>query len=233
VRAARGLPPLGDLRRVLTDGSWVLHPDVPELVPTGGLPPEHLFLGPVLWQPHVPLPPGWPAHEGSAVVYLTLGSSGPSHLLSQMVSELARLPIRLLVATAGRTRVGPVPANVLVADYLPGDAAVELASVVVTNGGSSSGYQALVGGRPVVGVPWNLDQLLATQAIESVGAGSSVRASRSGVRQLASRVEAALGGAHASGVRRAQTALARLDAPSRFREWIHHAFAPPRPVTRS
>ena len=232
VRAARGLPPLGDLLRLLTDGTWVLHPDAPELVPTTGLPPHHLFLGPVLWQPDVPLPPGWPAPGGPPVVYVTLGSSGPSHLLSSIIAELARLPIRLLVATAGRARIGPVPANVLVADYLPGNAAVERASVVVTNGGSSTGYQALACGRPVVGVPWNLDQLLASQAVESAGAGSSVRASRPGIRQLASRVEAALEGAHSSGASRVREALGRLDARSRFREWIRHALAP-RPATRS
>ena len=226
VRAARALPPLGDLLQVLTDGTWVLHPDAPELVPTAGLPPHHRFLGPVLWQPDVPLPQGWPAPDGTPVVYLTLGSSGPSHFLAPIIDELARLPIRLLVATAGRARLDSVPRNVLVCRYLPGDAAVERASVVVTNGGSSSGYQALARGRPVVGVPWNLDQLLASQAIDSTGAGSSVRASRRGVRQLAGRVEAALAGVHASGARRMQEALGRLDARARFRELVHQALAP-------
>jgi len=225
-RSGRGLPALGDLLHVLTDGTYVLYPDVPELAPTVELPSNHRYLGPVLWEPPAELSPEWPGGSGRPVVYVTLGSSGPSHLLADIVSQLGRLPVQLLVATAGRVRLGTVPSSVLVADFLPGSAAVERASAVVTNGGTSSGYQALSRGRPVLGVPWNLDQLLASQTIESAGAGSSVRASRRGVRELAHRVEAALAGEWAAGAERARAALARLDGRTRFLEFVRHAFGP-------
>jgi UDP:flavonoid glycosyltransferase YjiC (YdhE family) len=223
VRRAHGLAPLGDLFRLLTDGTVTIYPDVPELVPTRGLPPHHRFIGPVLWQPAVNLPSWWSRLGRGPVVYLTLGSSGHSRLLEAAVAVLARLPVQLVVATAGRARLGNVPANVFVSDYLPGDAAVERADVVVTNGGTSTGYQALSRGRPVIGVPWNLDQLLATQAIDRAGCGTSVPSTPRGITALAERVEEALGGAFREGVGRIRAALARLDSKSEFLEIVNHA----------
>ena len=227
VRRVHGLPPLADLLEVLTDGDLTLHPDPPELIRTEGLPSTHRFLGPVLWQPQVPLPPWWSALGERPAVYVTLGSSGPVHLLPALLRTLARLPVDLIVATAGRkVRLGDLPSNVLVADYLPGDLAVERAAVVVTNGGSSTGYQALVQGRPVIGVPWNLDQLLATQVIVGAAAGSSLRARRSEMARAAERVAAALGGAHDVGVRRAQRALRALDSAEQFLAIVRHRLSP-------
>jgi UDP:flavonoid glycosyltransferase YjiC (YdhE family) len=226
LRVAHRMPPLGGLLEVLTDGTLTLYPDVPELVPTGPLPPTHHFLGPVLWQPEVPWPEEWEPLDLRPVVYVTLGSSGPVHLLPALIDALARLPVRVLVATAGRLRLEHVPPNVLVADYLPGEAAVRTASVVVTNGGSSSGYQALAQGRPVVGIPWNLDQLLATQAIEAAGAGTSVRAHLEQMPEVGRQVEAALGGAFRAGAARAQSALNRLDSGERFLAVVRHWLGP-------
>jgi UDP:flavonoid glycosyltransferase YjiC (YdhE family) len=137
LRAAHRMPPLGGLLEVLTDGTLTLYPDVPELVPTGPLPPTHHFLGPVLWQPEIPWPEGWEALDQTPTVYVTLGSSGPVHLLPALIDALARLPVRVLVATAGRLRLEHVPPNVLVADYLPGEAAVRRASVVSPTRGAA------------------------------------------------------------------------------------------------
>ncbi len=226
VRRKHGLPPLTDLLEVLTDGDLTLHPDPPELIRTERLPPTHRFLGPVLWQPGVPLPPWWSALGERPAVYVTLGSSGPVHLLPALLRSIARLPVDVIVATAGRkVRLVDLPPNVLVADYLPGDLAVERAAVVVTNGGSSTGYQALVQGRPVIGVPWNLDQLLATQVIDGAGAGSSLAARRSEMARAGDRVAAALGGAHDAGVGRAQRALRALDSVEQFLAIVRHRLA--------
>ncbi len=71
-----------------------------------------------------------------------------------------------------------------VADYLPGDLAARHARLVVTNGGSSSGYQALAEGKPVLGLPSNLDQYLAMTAIEKAGAGRLVRAAEASAKEV-------------------------------------------------
>jgi UDP:flavonoid glycosyltransferase YjiC (YdhE family) len=78
----------------------------------------------------------------------------------------------------------------------------------------------------VVGVPWNLDQLLATQAIEAAGAGASVRAHPERMPELVRRVEAALGGAFRVGAARAQSALHRLDSGERFLAVVRHWLGP-------
>lgn len=53
---------------------------------------------------------------------------------------------------------------------------VSLVRERLPRGGSTTGYQALAEGRPVLGVAFNLDQYLATDAIERAGAGLMLRA---------------------------------------------------------
>jgi UDP:flavonoid glycosyltransferase YjiC (YdhE family) len=55
VRREHGLPALGhDLRHSYTWGDHTLYADIPELFTTQALPPNHHFLGPILWSPTVP-----------------------------------------------------------------------------------------------------------------------------------------------------------------------------------
>src|SRR5438309_11465761 len=79
---------------------------------------------------------------------------------SQMSSPATapELGYQVLVATAGRSKLRAVPRHVHVADYLPAHLAARRAAVVVSNGGSTTGYQALAEGRPILGIAANLDQ---------------------------------------------------------------------------
>ena len=136
------------------------------------------FSGPVLWSPSLEPPSWWhepPAREGG--VYVTLGSSGRVDRLPVALRGLARLGVPLLVATAGRCSEEGLGEHVLAADYLPGAEAARRAPLVVCNGGSSTGYQALAEGCPVLGIASNLDQYLAMTAIRDRGAGILLRAS--------------------------------------------------------
>ena len=176
LRAEHGLPSLGSLSDVLTHGDHTLFPDVPALIPTRDLPAHQKYLGPVLWSPPVPLPPWWDALDPQRpTIYVTLGSSGRVEHLPLVVDVAAGLGYQVLVATAGRSRLGAVARHVHVADYLPGDLAARRAALVVSNGGSTTGYQALAEGRPVLGIAANLDQYLAMTAIEKAGAGLLLR----------------------------------------------------------
>jgi UDP:flavonoid glycosyltransferase YjiC (YdhE family) len=229
LRRAHGLAPLGGLLELLTAGDLTLYADAPELVPTARLPATHRFLGPVLWSPEVPLPGWWDALDDRPAIYVTLGSSGRVAALPAIVAALAALPVNVLVATAGRARLERVPPNVFVADYLPGHLAARRSAVVVCNGGSSTGYQALVEGRPVVGLPWNLDQYLAMTAIQAIGAGALVRGSTADPAAVRGGALAALDGSYAAGVARARAALTRLDAGERFRAVVADALGQPLP----
>lgn len=178
VRQRHGLPPIGSLREVLTHGDRTLFPDTPLLVPTAGSPPTHVYLGPVLWSPEVPLPTWWnEVPDTKPIVYVTLGSSGKHDRLPIVLRALSKLDVSVLLSTAGHDLPHDLPANVFVAPYLPGDRAADRAALVISNGGSTTGYQALAGGVPVLGIAANIDQFLSMTAIATAGAGLLLRAS--------------------------------------------------------
>ncbi|HJX62740.1 MAG TPA: nucleotide disphospho-sugar-binding domain-containing protein [Polyangia bacterium] len=89
---------------------------------------------------------------------------------------LAGIDASVLLSTAGHDLPSELPPNVFAAPYLPGDRAVARAALVISNGGSTTGYQALAGGVPVLGIASNLDQFLAMTAIAASGAGILLRA---------------------------------------------------------
>lgn len=178
-----------DLRYAYTDADCTLYSDVPELVPTAPLPANHQFIGPVQWAPNVALPAWWSAVPRTRpVIYVNLGSSGQGSLLPEILGALDNLPVTVIAATAGRTELGNLANRPFVADFLPGDQAVRLASIVVCNGGSPSCYQALAAGRPVIGVPLNLDQYLNMSLVERAGAGVLIRSGRHASREVANAV---------------------------------------------
>jgi len=222
LRRAHGLAPLGGLLEVLTHGDYTLYADPPELVPTPGAPPTHVHLGFVPWAPDMPLPPALQQLPlDRPVVYATLGSSGSIDVLPRVVEALRQLPVTGVVATAGRARLHSVPANVILADYLPGDVAARRSVAVVSNGGSSTSYQALAEGTPVLGLPSNLDQFLAMQAVEQHSAGISLpaRAATTGTIRNALH-ELLSSAAHRQGAHEVQQMIERTPAGVRFREFV-------------
>lgn len=177
VRRRFGLASLGtDLRRIYTDADLTLYADVPGMINTEPLPTQHRYIGPILWSPDVPLPDWWDSlgHE-VPLVYVTPGSSGDVQRLSILVEAIAELPIKVIVATAGRWTPARELKNVFCADFLPGMAAAHKASLVICNGGSPTTAQALAAGTPIIGVPQNLDQYLNMASIEMAGAGITLR----------------------------------------------------------
>jgi UDP:flavonoid glycosyltransferase YjiC (YdhE family) len=224
LRARHGLPHLGTLPEVLTHGDHTLYPDIPTLVPTADLPAHQRYLGPVLWSPPVALPPWWKNLDPKRpTIYLTLGSSGRVQRLPLVIEVAAELGLQVLVATAGRSDLAVVPRHAYVADYLPGHLAARRADLVVSNGGSTTGYQALAEGRPVLGIPFNLDQYLAMTAIEDAGAGLSLRAGtldREGLRAAFTRLTTEASFGVAAGHLRDE--FAKWDAPSAFADFVDH-----------
>jgi UDP:flavonoid glycosyltransferase YjiC (YdhE family) len=133
-------------------------------------------LGVIPWSPELLPPATLGAGDTSLpLVYVTLGSSGDQSALSAVLAGLEKLPLRGLLATAGRPAPRGLPASFTHADYVPGDLVARQSRFVITNGGSSTGYQALMAGVPVLGIPSNLDQYLAMQAITRAGVGLELR----------------------------------------------------------
>jgi UDP:flavonoid glycosyltransferase YjiC (YdhE family) len=87
----------------------------------------------------------------------------------------------------------------------------------VCNGGSSTAYQALAAGCPVLGIASNLDQLLAMDAIAARGAGYMLRArSVTPAKVEAVARELLVQPSYAASASRARDELAQYDAHARF-----------------
>jgi UDP:flavonoid glycosyltransferase YjiC (YdhE family) len=230
LRRRHGLAPLGTLEQILTHGDHTLFADTPALVPTEGLSPWQRYLGVVAWSPPGALPETWGAANRPAV-YVTLGSSGDVRTLPAIVSALVQMGADVLVATAGRVDRGALPPGAHVAPFVPGDLASRRAALVVTNGGSSTGYQALSEGVPVLGIPSNLDQYLATQAITRTGAGLCVRAGRLDAAAVERAARRCLEDAR---IRRAaerlRDRLRGYDAATEFRAFMREVLSEERPA---
>jgi UDP:flavonoid glycosyltransferase YjiC (YdhE family) len=222
VRKRHGLRPSGGLLEALVDGDFTLYPDVPELCPTRDLPPTHRYLGPISWSPALPLPElGERFRADFPLVYVTLGSSGRHAGLEAVLRVIGEFPVNAIVSTAGRFEVEKPPPNVHVVEFAPGADVARRATFVVTNGGASTSYQALAEGKPVLGVPSNLDQYMAMTAIERARAGRLVRSGEATPRVMREAFTELLGserlrdGAHGIAL-----AFARANCHERFRAWI-------------
>ena len=229
-RARHGLPSIGSLLEVLAHGTFTLYPDDPQLTPVSGAPRSHRFLGPVCWQPELAAEDSLEPElsrlldRGLPLIYVTLGSSGALGPLPQLLEVLARLPVVAVLATAGRAAPVSVPSNVLSRPFVPGADLARRAALVISNGGSTTGYQALAQGTPVLGLPSNLDQFLATRAIDDAGAGLSVPARRVTRTSIEAALERALGEPLLRAkAREVGQHFARHDAAEQFRRVVREA----------
>lgn len=227
VRRLYRLAPLGhNITATYTWGDYTLYADLPELVPTHALPETHRYLGPVLWSAQTPLPHWWdtlPADEPS--VFVTLGSSGRADLLPMVLDALSRLPVTVIAATAGKIELDTLPANVFVADYVPMDIASERSSLVISNGGSLTTYQALTRGVPVLGICSNMDQLLNMNAVQSCGAGVAMRAGRASAGEICTVVNALLEQpSFSQAAKRLGQILQHRDVERQFQDFVSEIF---------
>jgi UDP:flavonoid glycosyltransferase YjiC (YdhE family) len=223
VRKTFGLPLLKNFLDLATRADYALYAEPPGFIQTMPLPENHLFLGPVLWSPDSPKPTWWKAwNPNLPLIYITLGSTGAVRRLPDILRALRDLPMTIVVATAGRVRLKNMPQNVYVADYLPGMETCGLASVVVCNGGSTTAYQALSHGIPVVGIWSNIDQYLSIRAIEHAGAGVCCSAYRVNPKKLQDTILSVLKDSRyrARAAELGET-FRTYDACRRFQEFVH------------
>lgn len=170
-----------DLCEVYTQGDYVVYADASELVPTYNKPPNHKYIGPILWSPPESEPPWWreAIRNRRPKVYVNLGSSGRMAILSEVLAGLSDIDVSVLTATTSHNLViSNMPNNVYLSDYLSGDKVTKVSDIVICNGGSMSVQQALMSGVPVIGIAHNLDQYLNMHYIEKSGAGILLRSDR-------------------------------------------------------
>lgn len=222
LRRAYGLPAIGhSLRGMYTHGTFTLFPDLPELIPTRGLSPNQRYIGPIAWEPALPLPTWWnalPRRQESPLVYVTVGSTGDARMLDAIIHGLRDLDVTVVIATAGKTAAAVQDSRTFIAPFVPGIQMCERASLVVCNGGSGSVYQALGAGVPVIGIASNMDQYFAMEAVERVGAGALLRTGELSADTVRITVQRALDSSTmATRARALARSISRCDAAANFR----------------
>jgi UDP:flavonoid glycosyltransferase YjiC (YdhE family) len=125
-----------------------------------------------------PLPKWWDNTDWP-LVYLTFGSVAPTMdffpgVYRAALDSLMHLPVRVLV-TVGRDRdpadLGPVPANVHVARWVPQADVMPHAAAMICHGGSGTVRAGLAAGIPMAVLPLFADQPYNAQRVTDLGAG--------------------------------------------------------------
>ena len=190
-----GLPGIApDIRAYFSHGDYTLYPNDAALYRLlKPLPPEHAFIGPLLWSPEVQKPAWWDrVPRDRPVVYVSLGSTGEPSLLQVLFRVLGELPVSVIAATAARSNPENVPGNVFLAEFVPGTEAARRSRFVICNGGTMSGHQALSVGTPFLGLISNIDQMLYSRAVQRSGACELLRESEVNEESLRPLVRALL-----------------------------------------
>ena len=121
------------------------------------VPSNYDWIGPLFWSVSSPLPAWWnEIPKDRPTIFFSLGTTGDAGVFASLIKAIETLPVTMICAGAGRA-AGKLPANVFLADYLPGEQATRRANLVICNGGISA-HQAMIAGVPVLGLASILDQ---------------------------------------------------------------------------
>jgi UDP:flavonoid glycosyltransferase YjiC (YdhE family) len=227
MRQAYALAPYSSLQEAYTAGDFTFYADAPGFFATSQMPLNHSFLGPLLWSPRVAVPDWWSDLERipQKKIYVTMGSSGSLDVISNLITIIKDFPAQFIFSAAGRINLDGLPKNCFAADFLPGDLAVQVADFVICNGGSSTAHQALASGKPLLGIPSNLDQCLSMQAIQRLGAGLSIRADRATKENLRALLEELIHNAsYALKAKEIQKLYQTWNACDHFQQFLTHFF---------
>ena len=215
-----------DFRDLYTDGDYVLYADVPEFVPTAGLPAGHSYVGICPWAPLATRPDWWKRmlDDQKPKVFVSLGSSGPLKVLPALLRSLEKLPVSVIISTSGRATPG-ITREMYSADLLPFTETARLSAVVVSHGGSGGLYPAMAAGTPVLGIPSNADQHLSTAVLEENGAGLGVRVEEASEKRLSSALRKLLfDPKYATSAREWAEIFARYDSGLLFQKFLNGIF---------
>jgi MGT family glycosyltransferase len=200
----------------------VLLVSTPELeYPRSDLPDHYWFIGPLLWQPDLPVSPAVRAalDASKPIIYVSQGTTYNRNprILRRALEALAEEPVQVIVAV-GRAfesaEFNDAPANAVIEPFVPFSAVVSKVAVAVTHAGSGAVNMALAHGVPLVLLPLTGDQ--PELAARCVQAGAAVRLDPMTVEQeeLRAAVLKVLDDpAYRAGARRIMASYARYDGP--------------------
>jgi UDP:flavonoid glycosyltransferase YjiC (YdhE family) len=152
-----------------------LIPDLPELFNAPTDLPGKIFIGPLMYEPEVPLPPWWNTlDEMKPTIYVGVGSSGGSTGMRTIIQALTGTEYQVILSTADTFDSNDLPANFFASRMVPRDAVLRRAVAMVYHGGSATTYQAIRHGKPMVAIPAHADHDMNARAVVERGLGLSI-----------------------------------------------------------
>ena len=136
--------------------------------------------------------------DGLPPVVFTLGTSAvmdAGHFYEDSVSAVKKLGRRAVLLTGSdpKTRPAALPPNILAVDYAPFSELFPRAAAVVHQGGVGTTGQAMSGGRPMLVVPFALDQPDNAERVRQLGIARSIPRNRYTALRGALELEQLLG----------------------------------------
>jgi MGT family glycosyltransferase len=111
--------------------------------------------------------------EGSALIYLSLGSLGSAdvELMRRLVDVLGRTPHRFIVSKGPQHSDYELAPNMVGAEFLPQTTVIPQVDAVITHGGNNTATESLHFGKPMILLPLFWDQYDNAQRMDELGFG--------------------------------------------------------------
>lgn len=148
--------------------------DTETMGPTDPLPAHFTRVGPIIWNPDMPMPAWMDEIEADRpLIYVTMGSTGDPELFRLLIEELGKLDCTAVFSTGGQIDLSPseLPPNVRMARFLPGAEVMQWADLVIFHGGAGTAYQAIAAGAPAIIIATHCEQEFAGGVFEAHSAG--------------------------------------------------------------
>ncbi|MCB0392767.1 MAG: hypothetical protein KDD58_15865 [Bdellovibrionales bacterium] len=178
IRKIEKLSAIDSIFKLYTSGAKVGYLDLIQFASGIDLPENHRFLGPLLFSFPSPLPEWWEKIDKTKpLVYVSLGSSGRSDLLPEIIRAFELTKYQVIVSTSGKKlNINPTK-NIYLTSYIPDDKVLPYCQLYVGNGGSGGAQQALAANVPMLFLPDNYDQWLYSTMLEKLDLARILRPS--------------------------------------------------------
>jgi hypothetical protein len=166
--------------------------------PPAGLPGNHHYTGPLLWEPpHEPVPfLAEPGEPWALISLSTVPMDGEMMIARAALQALADKPVRTLLTLADdhpRDELGAIPRNARVRGFVPHGAVLENCALNVSHAGHGIVMKGLYHGVPMVLVPWGRDQSGVARRAEALGAAVVVPREECSETRMAAAVDRVIG----------------------------------------
>ncbi|HZQ49290.1 MAG TPA: glycosyltransferase [Candidatus Dormibacteraeota bacterium] len=114
-----------------------------------------------------------PAHDGRALIYLSLGSLGSAdvELMRRLVDVLSRTPHHFIVSKGPQHDQYELADNMEGAEFLPQTSILPHVDLVITHGGNNTTTECMYFGKPMIVLPIFWDQHDNAQRVHETGYG--------------------------------------------------------------